>query len=167
MRKSAKKIAKKRSGRRKEEAPVRHVIEFTDWEFDYMFGIDPPGKFSDGPYMDYRHLNAKGKLLRPLNLHPDFAEVTLFPDHRLSDVEVRRKHEPEFVGVISHWGKDYRVNLHFPADIFGHILQMLIAGRYRYVVIDAVKSNRGEALVQSFRFTGAWDDEDDATGRDK
>lgn len=125
-----------------------------------MFGINTPGRFSDGPYMDYRHLNAKGKLLRPSSLHPDFAEITIYPDERLSDFEGRRKHEPKFVGVISHWGKAYRASLHIPADIFEAILQLMIAGKYQYVLMTASKSRRGEELVQYFRFAGTINDDD-------
>jgi hypothetical protein len=57
---------KKRRGRPRNEC-VQHVIEFHHWDFDYMFGIDT-GRFSDGPYMDYRHLNIKGKILRPTSI---------------------------------------------------------------------------------------------------
>jgi hypothetical protein len=37
---------------------------------------------------------------------------------------------------------------------------MMIAGKYRYVVIEAEKSFRGEALVRYFRFAGTISDED-------
>jgi hypothetical protein len=97
------KVKKKRKGRPRDER-VQHVIEFVDWEWDYMFGIEIPGRFSDGPYMDYRHLNIKGKLLRPTSIarKAPTADVTCSPDHRLSESESRRKHEPKMVGVISH-----------------------------------------------------------------
>jgi hypothetical protein len=140
---------------------VQHVIEFIDWDWDFMFGIDDhPGRFGDGPYMDFRHLNIKGKILRPTSIKAPIGEVTLFPDHRLSESESRRKREPKAVGGISHWGKDYRANLHLPADAFGLVLQMMIAGKYKYVCIEATASSRGEALVRHFRFTGRLNDDD-------
>jgi hypothetical protein len=37
---------------------------------------------------------------------------------------------------------------------------MMIAGRYRYIVIEAQKSHRGEALVRHFRFSGSLDEDD-------
>jgi hypothetical protein len=37
---------------------------------------------------------------------------------------------------------------------------MMIASRYRHVVIEAEKSYRGEALVRHFRFTGSLDEDD-------
>ncbi|MDO9385013.1 MAG: hypothetical protein Q7T86_19375 [Hyphomicrobiaceae bacterium] len=153
---------KKRGGRPRVER-IYHVIEFVDWDWDYMFGIEPPGRFSDGdPYMDYRHLHIRGKLLRPtaISIKASIAEVTCFPDDRLSDLEGRRKHQPKMVGVISHRGKDYQVNLHLPDDALALVLQMMIANRYRYVVIEAEKSFRGEALVRHFRFAGSLDEDD-------
>jgi hypothetical protein len=57
-------------------------------------------------------------------------------------------------------GKDYQANLRLPADALGLVLQMMIAGRYRYVVIEAEKSFRGQAPVRHFRFTGSVDEDD-------
>jgi hypothetical protein len=37
---------------------------------------------------------------------------------------------------------------------------MMIAGKYRYVLMEAEKSYRGEALVRHFRFAGTISDED-------
>ncbi|CAN7570665.1 hypothetical protein LJR220_005209 [Bradyrhizobium sp. LjRoot220] len=153
-----KKSPASRRGRPRDER-VQHVIEIVDWEWDYMFGIDT-GRFNNGPYMDYRHLNIEGTILRPTSIKASAGEVTLFPDHRLSDIEGRRKHEPKAVGAISHRGKDYQANLHLPADAFGLVLQMMIAGRYRYVLIEAHKSFRGEALIRHFRFSGTIDEDD-------
>jgi hypothetical protein len=69
-------------------------------------------------------------------------------------------HQPKAVGAISHRGKSYSAHLHMPADALGPMLQMMIAGRYRYVLIEAHKSYRGEALVRHFGFAEAISDED-------
>jgi hypothetical protein len=124
-----------------------------------MFGLDETS-FREGPYFDCRHLQITGKLLRPTSINAAAACVTGFPDYRLSGSEQRSKHQPKNVGAISHRGKDYSANLHIPGDVLGPILQMMIAGKYRYVVIEAEKSFRGEALVRYFRFAGTISDED-------
>jgi hypothetical protein len=150
---------KRRRGRPRDER-VDHVIEFVDWEWNYMFGIDTTKGLLAGPYIDFRHLNIKGKILRPTSIKAPIADVTCFPDYRLSESDSRQKHEPKAVGYISHRGKDYRASLHLPADAFGLVLQMMIAGKYRYLSIEAEKSFRGEAMVRHFRFTGSLDEDD-------
>jgi hypothetical protein len=124
-----------------------------------MFGIDDTS-FREGPYFDFRHLNIKGKLLRPTSINAATAEVTCFPDYRLSESGRRSTHQEKAVGMISHRGNNYSATLHMPADVLGPILQMMIAGKYRYVLMEAEKSYRGEALVRHFRFAGAISDED-------
>jgi hypothetical protein len=138
---------------------VQHVIEIQDWRWDYMFGIDQTS-FREGPYFDIRHLNIEGKLLRPTSINAAKAEVTVFPDCRLSESESRSTHQPKAVGVISNRGKNYSANLHIPADVLVPVLQMMIAGKHRYVSMEAEKSYRGEALVRHFWFAETISDDD-------
>jgi hypothetical protein len=149
---------KRKIGRRRIER-VQHVIEIEDWRWEYMFGLDETS-FREGPYFDYRHLEIKGKLLRPTSINAATAEVTCFPNYRLSESGDRSKHQPKNVGAISHRGKEYSANLHIPADVLGPLLQMMIAGKYRFIVIEAEKSFRGEALIRNFRFSVTVTDED-------
>jgi hypothetical protein len=125
-----------------------------------MFGVAINTAWSDGPYDDFRHLEISGKLLRPTSINAGTVEITGFPDHRLSESDERSRRTPKAVGVISHRAGEYSAHLHLPADAFGLVLQMMIAGRYRYVVIEAEKSFRGEALVRHFRFAGSISAED-------
>jgi hypothetical protein len=40
--------------------------------------------------MDFRHLNIKGKILQPNSIKTSVAELTCFPDHRLSGTEAAK-----------------------------------------------------------------------------
>jgi hypothetical protein len=135
---------KRRIGRPRDER-VQHVIEIQDWHWDYMFGLGIKSTWSHEPYSDFRHLNISGKLLRPASINAGTVKVTGFPDYRLSESDERSRHTPKAVGAISHRAGEYSANLHLPADAFGLVLQMMLAGKYRYVVIEAEKSYRGEA----------------------
>jgi hypothetical protein len=151
----------KRKGRPRVER-VQHIIEFIDWEWDYMFGVvNDPGRFNDGPYTDYRHLEIKAKILHPTSIKASIAEVTCHPDYRLSESEDRRRREPsKAVGYVDHWGKDCRYSLRLPADAFGLVLQMMIAGKYRFLLIEADKSFRGGASIYHFTFSASLDEDD-------
>ncbi|MGM4885288.1 hypothetical protein AB8A20_07920 [Tardiphaga sp. 604_B6_N1_1] len=143
--------AKRKRGRPRDER-VQHVIEITDWTWDLSFGVSH-AKFSTGPYDDFRHLNITGKIVRPSALATAVVELTAFPDTRLNESERSSISQPKAVGWITHRGKQYSANLHIPADALGSVLQMLIAGRYQYVLMDASKSFRGEADIRHFRFS--------------
>lgn len=143
---------KRKPGRPREEH-VRHVIEIVDWTWDLMFGLGH-GKFSRGPYEDIRYISIVGKLLRPTNLSPTTVEVLLFPYHHLVESEWKSTDKPKAVGWVTHRGKQYSANLHLPADALGPVLQMLIAGKYKYLFFEAEKSFRGEASIRHYRFSG-------------
>jgi hypothetical protein len=66
--------------------------------------------------------------------------------------------ERKDVGVISHRGKDYSVNLMMPPDALALVIQMMLADKYRYVSIEAQPSYRGEALVHNYGFSGVISD---------
>jgi hypothetical protein len=57
------------------------------------------------------------------------------PDYSLSESDGRSSHQPEFIGVISHRGDSYSARLRIPADVLAPVLQMMIAGKYRYVFL--------------------------------
>ena len=155
---STKSKTKRKSGRPRDER-VRHIIEIVDWTWDPMFGLGH-GKFSKGPYEDFRHINIVGKLLRPTNLSPASAEVMLFPYHHLVESEWKSTDKPKCVGWVTHRGKQYSANLLLPSDAMGPVLQMLIAGKYKYVFFEAEKSFRGEAGIRYYRFSGTVEEDE-------
>lgn len=153
--------AKRKPGRPRIER-TQHIVEIERWDWDYMFMIDET-KFRTEPYFDCRQLNITGQLIKPKSSRDTQVEVTFFPTQSLSESE-RKSHEPKSVGHITHRGKDYRANLHMPADILGPVLQMLIAKRYRFIFLTAEKSFRGESSVRGYRLSESIDDEDVSFG---
>jgi hypothetical protein len=137
---------------------VQHVIRIESWNFDYTFGINDL-KYLTGPYSDYRHLKIRGAIVQPTSIKAREAEVTCFPDIQLMESNLKPTDKARPPGNVAHWGKDYSASLHMPADALPLVLQMLIAGRYRFVVFEAAKSFRGEAPIFYFRFSEALDDD--------
>lgn len=109
--------------------------------------------------MEFRHLNIKGKLLRPRKVKADAVEVTLPPDAGLKE-ENRKQHNPRAVGSLILDRGVLQALLSVPADALDPILQMLTAGRMRYVVIDGAPLHYRQALVQQYRIESSYDAED-------
>lgn len=75
-----------------------------------------------------------GRLLRPTSLRTDRVEVSLFPSINLEE-ERRKDLKPIAVGSIEVYPGRFAANLGIPSDALVPILQMLIAGRLKFVVM--------------------------------
>ena len=62
-------------------------------------------------------------------------------------------------------GQDYAAYLYFPSDILPVILQMLAAGKYRYIIFEAAPGGQ-EAAIYYFRFAETFGEEDIASSSD-
>lgn len=95
----ARKPARRRKRRRRpRDEPVYYVVEIADWEWNFMFGVSPL-KDREGPYSDYRHLQLRGKLLRPAAIKAHEVELSFLPDRRLNEGE-RERDTPLSVGSL-------------------------------------------------------------------
>jgi hypothetical protein len=149
---------KRKPGRPRIER-IHHIVEIRGWKWDFMFGINDTS-FLTGPYSDFRHLVIKGALLRPADIKAKEAELTLFPDRFLMESAYKSTDTPKPVGCVTHRGISYSANLHVPADALNPILQMMIAGRYTYILFEAEKSYRGEASIRHYRFAATLAEDD-------
>jgi hypothetical protein len=143
--------------RRSRAEVVHHVIEIRDWNFDYLFGIDQ-AKVGHLPYWDSRALIVQGTILQPALKAPE-ATVRLSPSNALVGRELKSTQEAKPVGYISYRGNDYSAGLFMPSDAFNMVLQMFIADKYRFVIIDGEKCGSGEVNVHLFRFSKTIGDE--------
>jgi hypothetical protein len=86
-------------------------------------------------------------------LHPTFDTIrrTLVPAEDNLDGDKRKDHTLKAVGSLSL--RDSRLTglLSIPKDALTPILQMSIAGRFKFVDMDAATLRYREALVRSFR----------------
>jgi hypothetical protein len=74
------------------------------------------------PYLDFRHLELRGTLLRPSEIKTDKVELTFLPDRRLNESE-RKRDQPQSVGSFHiHHGA-----LQFPSGRVGQLVEIIAA----------------------------------------
>jgi len=73
------KPARKAKRRRKPaEEIVDYVVEIDGWDWGYSFSLNKERQPID-PYHEFRHLQIRGRLLRPAGLKSDRTEISLLP----------------------------------------------------------------------------------------
>jgi hypothetical protein len=93
------KAARKKTRRRKPpEEIVDYVVEIESWDWSYWLALNTL-RDSPDPYHEHRHLQIKGRLLRPSGLKTDRVEVSLFPSLSLQE-ERRKELKPIAVGSL-------------------------------------------------------------------
>ncbi len=137
---------------------VYYVVEVEDWDWSLWFGVSTMPE-REGPFDDYRHLNLRGKLLRPSKLRCETVELHFLPDKRLNEGEQERN-RPLSVGHLNlRSGRMYGV-MSMPTDALPPLLTIATAGRLRYVVMQGERLRYGNAGVKSFRVEMNIDEDD-------
>jgi hypothetical protein len=157
--------AKKRRRKPPEEI-VDYIVEIESWDFSYWLALNTLRNALD-PYHEHRHVQIKGRLLRPTGLKSDRVEMSLFP--RISLVEELRKDlKPIAVGSIEVYPERLDANLGIPSDALVPILQLLIADRLKFVVMRGSKFRYRSARLHSYSLGTKLDEDDlaslEATG---
>jgi hypothetical protein len=154
-----KKTPRRKTKRKKtRNETVYYVMEITDWDWSFMFGVSPR-RDMDGPYSDYRHLDLRGRLLRPTRIKADEVKLSLLPDHRLNE-DQRKGHEPQSVGSLQLYRGQLDGIVSIPADALGQVLQMMIAGRWKYAVFDGDRLHYGQGRLRMFRLHATLEPDD-------
>jgi hypothetical protein len=90
----------------------------------------------------------KGRLLRPAGLKTDRVLMSLFPSLNLME-ERRKDLKPIAVGAFETYPDRLDASIGIPQDALGPILQMLIAERFRSVVLRGSKFRYRSARLVS------------------
>ena len=85
-----KSATRKRRRRPSTEEIIDYVVEIENWDWSYWLALNTLRQPFD-PYHEHRHVEIKGRLLRPTGLQTDLVEVSLFPSISLTD---ERRSEP-------------------------------------------------------------------------
>ncbi|MCA1398410.1 MULTISPECIES: hypothetical protein [unclassified Bradyrhizobium] len=140
---------KKRPRRKPREEIVDYVLAIEDWDWGYSFSLNSERQPID-PYDEFRHLQIKGRLLRPAGQKTDRAEISLLPSSDLEE-ERRRDLHPIALGSLHVTQDAILGNIGIPRDALTPILQMLIAGRFRFVLMRGTRFRHRSAKVNSLR----------------
>lgn len=149
---------RRRNRRSKEDEYASYVIGIEDWEWALSFGIDST-KYREGPYMDFRHLHLRGKLIVPSRIKAETVQAVLMP-RRIADDDRYEAPEPKSVGSVSlHRGR-FEALLSMPSDALAPVLQMLIAEKFRFIDLHGHRLRYGSAIIRSYRLEMNIDEED-------
>lgn len=149
----------KKPGRQRRKETLHYVVEIADWDWSFMFGVNPRKDSDEGPYSDYRHLELRGKLLRPASVKASEVEIILLPDVRLNR-SARDRDEPQSTGSFHISRGHLEFILPMPADALSDVLVMMIAGRFRFAVLEADRPHYGQGRVRHYRLASFHDKDD-------
>jgi hypothetical protein len=153
---------KKRRVQKAHPEIIHYIVEIADWDWDFSFGVNTI-KDKDDPYFDFRHLELRGKLLRPSGIEVDDVEVAFLPDRRLNETE-RSRDEPQSVGSFQIHRGTLQFIIPMPADVLPAVLQMMIAGRFRFVIMDGDRPRYRQGRVRMYRLVRDYDRDDFPAG---
>jgi hypothetical protein len=142
------KAARKARRRKPAEEIVDYVVEIEHWDWSYWLALNTLRDPLD-PYHEHRHLQIKGRLLRPSRLRTDRVEVSLFPSLSLQE-ERRKDLKPIAVGALEAGLERIDGRVGIPADAWAPVLQMLIADRLKFVVMRGAKFRYRSARLVSY-----------------
>lgn len=145
-------MARKRAAR-PEVLTCTYILQIENWDWSYSFGVNDP-RYDDRPYSDYRHMVVRAKVLLPsrLKLKAELAELTFMPDVNASNLEKKPERHPLGVGYIDFRDARLTGGLSMAADALGPVMQMLVAGRFRYIVLDGETMRYRKARIRHYRF---------------
>lgn len=147
------KAAKKKKRRRAPpEEFVEYVVEIAGWDWGYSLSLNSStGKYRDeDPYMEFRHLQMNGKLLRPAGLKTDAVELSLLPSAGMSE-ERRKDYKPIALGALDVYPNMIKGSIGIPADALPPILQMLIAKEFKFILLRGSKFRYRSARLTGLR----------------
>jgi hypothetical protein len=146
--------------RQSRQSTSYYILEITDWDWDYHFGLNT-SRYDDLAYSDYRHLHVRGTVLLPTKLRPkvEQVELTFLPNISPADLEKSGPH-PVNVGYLHVHRKNLTGGISMARDALDLVLQMLIAGRFRYLVMYGEPMRYGKTHINSYHFNTALDPED-------
>jgi hypothetical protein len=141
--------AKKKRRRKPREEFVDYIAEIEDWDWVYSFSLNSERRPID-PYDEFRHLQIRGRLLRPAGLKTDRIEVSLLPTLDLEG-DRRKDLKPLALGALGLRPDGIDGNIGIPWDALTPILQMLIGGRFKFVLMRGMPFRHRSARLNSLR----------------
>ena len=151
--------ARKKRARRKPRAEnIYYVVEVDEWDWSFWFGVSNMPDWS-GPYDDYRHLDFKGRMLRPTKLKGEAVSLHFLPTRELNEGN-REKIKSVSIGTMNTRRGQMDAVLSMPADVLPSLLTMATAEQLRYIVMQGEKPRYGRAMLLSFRFETRLDEDD-------
>ena len=157
-------MPRRKRGRQADEFAYYHM-QITGWDWDFSFSVNVP-KWRDERFSDYRQLVVRGVVLRPRKLKVETAELWFLPSIKAENFEQQRDQPPpNGVGSLAIQGSKSELlklvgYLSMPEDALGLVLQMLIAERFKYVLMSGEVMRWRKCFVRRYEFTAQHDEAD-------
>ncbi len=151
-------MARKKRSRRQTIEFASYHVRITGWDWDYSFSVSGV-KWEDKQFADYRHLTVRGVLLRPRRIKVEATELIFLPEA----LEMERRHDeppPRCVGTLNIHHERLIGYLTLPLDALGPIMQMLTAGRFKYVLMHGEPMRYRKAFIRGYRFAESHNEAD-------
>ncbi len=140
-------------------------VQITGWDWSYSFSTNVP-KYEDARFSEYRYLLVRGKVLRPRKIKVETAELWFLPTIKPEDfLPLPDQTPPRSVGSLNIQGSKancFRLlaYLSMPENALEPVLQMLIADRFKFVLMQGEPMRWRKCLVRRFEFTAECDEAD-------
>jgi hypothetical protein len=144
------KAARTKTRRRKPpEEFVDYVVEIHGWDWGYSLSLNTMPRETD-PYSEYRHLQITGRLLQPKGMKSDHVEISLLPSFDMGEAQ-RKDYKPIALGSLEARSDGIDGHVGIPQDALPPILQMLIADRFKFMLLRGSKFRYRSARLHSLR----------------
>lgn len=151
--------SKRKKSNRRIKTYATYVVAIENWDWDFFFGVNENLKLSSDPYFDYRHLHVSGVVVLPDKYKNSAAELIFLPRKMLNE-ENRQDDPTPHVGTLSSERHRLMGLLSVPQDVVGDLLQMLIAKRYNWVVLNGEPMKYRKTTIRGFHFQTTFTEDD-------
>ena len=154
-------MAKKKQRGRPVLSMEYYIVQITEWDWSYSFSVNVP-KWDDRRYSDYRHLLVRGNVLLPSSLKAkaETVELTFMPDVREADFEAGDRAPPRGVGHLNIHDRLLSGGFSMAADALEPVIQMLLAGRVKYIVMHGESIRYRKAIIRHYQLVSQLDPEE-------
>jgi hypothetical protein len=132
-----------------------YLVKILDWTPSYSLHLKTNKVISEGPYWDHCSLDIQGEFMAPKKVVGGQVKVCFLASREMDEALSNPddyKAKPKSLGGLSSRGEnsDYLGSL--PYSAFGHTLNMLQAGKYKYVAFHGKVLRYGKADIKSIYF---------------
>ena len=152
-------MAKKKRRRQSFDWDYYH-FRIAGWHWEYSFGVNV-GRQQDTAYPEYCYLTIEATVLRPQKIETGAAELIFIPESGLAELDREAASPRLSVGSLElRDAARLFGHLFMPTDALDPILQMLIAERFKYLLLNGERMRWRRALVHRYEFAADYNKSD-------
>lgn len=141
----------------KRETPLSYILEISDWEYRYSFGLQWRKEETD-PFWESESLTMDCRIVQPDHINASTAVFTIWPMDELES-SYRNKLKPRGYGWISVVRGNFNANVHVPTSKIHPLMSAIAAGKIWYFDLTGANLFRGRADIKQFSCWREMDDE--------